>query len=74
MEGKVRTKKDVYIQHSTLRTARNSTSASPTIQHSKLNTQHSNPHPYDGMRRAILRWGTLDSIIICVSNKLTTIT
>ena len=32
------------------------------------------PHPTGGMRRAILRWGTLDSIIICVSNKLTTIT
>ena len=41
----------------------NSTSASPTIQHSKLNIQHSIPHPTDGTRRAILRWGTIDSII-----------
>ena len=74
MECKVRTKLDVNIQNSTLRFAHNSTSASPTIQHSKLKTQHSNPHPTDGTRRAILRWGTLDSIIICVSNNLTTIT
>ena len=53
-------------QHSTLRTARNSTSASPTIQHSTLKTQHSNPHPTDGTRRAILRWGTLDSMIYMI--------
>ena len=40
MECKVRTKLDVNIQNSTLRFARNSTSASPTIQHSTFNTQH----------------------------------
>ena len=41
MEDKVRIKFDVNIQNSTLRFARNSTSALPTIQHSKLKTQHS---------------------------------
>ena len=41
MECKVRTKLDVNIQNSTLRTAHNSTSAEPTIQHSTFNTQHS---------------------------------
>ena len=41
MEDKVRIKFDVNIQNSTLRTAHNSTSALPTIQHSKLKTQHS---------------------------------
>ena len=30
----------INVQHSTLRFARNSTSASPTIQHSTFNTQH----------------------------------
>ena len=40
MECKARTKLDVNIQNSTLRFARNSTSASPTIQHSTFNTQH----------------------------------
>ena len=37
MECKVRTKLDVNIQNSTLRTAHNSTSAQPTTQHSTLN-------------------------------------
>ena len=42
MECKVRTKLDVNIQNSTLRAARNSTSAKPTIQHSKLNIASGN--------------------------------
>ena len=54
-------KRQSRLQHSTLRFARNSTSALPTTQHSKLNILF--PHPTDGTRRAILRWGTLDSII-----------
>ena len=64
-----RLRRQFNTQHSTLNIAH---SARLNIQHSTFNILF--PHPTDGTRRAILRWGTLDSIIICVSNNLTTIT